>query len=158
MANDNCPGQVVISGDRQGMEAAMAALADAGARKVVPLAVSIAAHSPLMAPAAAELQAAIDATPVVSPRVPVIGNTTATPIDSVDQIRSELTAQLTGSVRWTESIGYALDAGVTNFVEIGPGDVLSGLMKRINRKSQRRSVNDLDSIRTFVDSLATIRL
>ena len=158
VANDNCPGQVVISGDKQGMEAAMAALPGAGARKVVPLAVSIAAHSPLMEPAAVELRAAIDATPIATPRVPVIGNTTATPIHSVDQIRSELTAQLTGSVRWSESMTYALDAGAVNFVEIGPGDVLSGLMKRINRKSPRRSVNDLESIGAFVDSLAAIRL
>jgi [acyl-carrier-protein] S-malonyltransferase len=158
VANDNCPGQVVISGDRQGMEAAMEALPGAGARKVVPLAVSIAAHSPLMAPAAAELQAAIDATVVEAPRVPVIGNTTARPISTADEIRAELTAQLTGSVRWTESMGYALDAGTTSFVEIGPGDVLTGLMKRINRKSARRAVNDPESISAFVDSLAAIRL
>jgi len=158
VANDNCPGQVVISGDKQGMEAAMEALPDAGARKVVPLAVSIAAHSPLMAPAAIELQTAVDATIMEAPRVPVIGNTSARPVNAVDEIRAELTAQLTGSVRWTESMGYALDAGATNFVEIGPGDVLTKLMKRINRKSARRAVNDLESISAFVDSLAAIRL
>ena len=158
VANDNCPGQVVISGDKHGMEAAMEALPVAGARKVVPLAVSIAAHSPLMKPAATELQAAIDATIMEAPRVPVIGNTSARPISTVDEIRAELTAQLTGSVRWTESMGYALDAGATSFTEIGPGDVLTKLMKRINRKSPRSAVNDLESISAFVDSLATIRL
>ncbi len=157
VANDNCPGQVVISGDKEGMEAAMEALPDAGARKVVPLAVSIAAHSPLMASAAAELQAAIDATSVEIPYIPVIGNTTAGPINTATEIRAELAAQLTGSVRWTESIGYALAAGATNFVEIGPGNVLTGMMKRINRKSARRAVNDVESIQAFVDSLAAIR-
>jgi [acyl-carrier-protein] S-malonyltransferase len=158
VANDNCPGQVVISGNRQGMEAAVDALPSAGARKVAPLAVSIAAHSPLMASAAAELRAAIEATNVEPPQFPVIGNTTARPIATAAEIRAELAAQLTGSVRWTESIGYALDAGVSNFVEIGPGNVLTGLMKRINRKSARRAVNDVESVQAFVDSLAAIRL
>jgi len=151
VANDNCPGQIVISGDRAGMERAMADLADAGARKVVALAVSIAAHSPLMAPAAAELKAAIDATPVHPPVAPVIGNTTAAPLTSADAIRSELVAQLTGSVRWTASMQYAVDAGVETFAEIGPGDVLAGLMKRIARKSERMSVADPAGVAAFAE-------
>jgi len=142
IANDNCPGQIVISGDRAGMERAMADLKDAGARKVVALAVSIAAHSPLMAPAATELRAAIDATPIAPPLAPVIGNTSAAPLTSAGAIRSELVAQLTGSVRWTASMQYALDAGAGTFVEIGPGAVLAGLMKRIARKSERIGVAD----------------
>lgn len=158
IANDNCPGQIVISGDRRGMEAAMDALSDAGARKVVPLAVSIAAHSPLMAPAAEALKAAIDATPIQLPRVPIIGNTTATPLTTVEAIRAELTAQLTGSVRWSESMRYALDAGAANFVEIGPGGVLTALMKRLNRKASRRSVADLDEVTAFVETFTAIRL
>lgn len=149
VANDNCPGQIVISGDRTGMERAMADLTEAGARKVVALAVSIAAHSPLMAPAAAELKAAIDATPIHPPVAPVIGNTSAAPLTSADAIRAELVAQLTGSVRWTASMQHAVDAGVETFVEIGPGDVLAGLMKRIARKSERLSVADPAGVEAF---------
>jgi [acyl-carrier-protein] S-malonyltransferase len=150
VANDNCPGQVVISGDRAGLEAAMEALRAAGARKVVPLAVSIAAHSPLMAPAAAALRAAIEATPVQTPQVPVIGNTTAQPLTSVDAIRAELLAQLTGSVRWTESMQAARAAGIADFLEIGPGDVLVGLMKRIDRDANRFGVGDPAGVAAFV--------
>ncbi len=150
IANDNCPGQIVISGDQAGMERAMADLEAAGARKVVALAVSIAAHSPLMAPAAAELKAVIDATPINQPIAPVIGNTTATLLLNAHDIRSELVAQLTGSVRWTASMQHAVDAGVETFAEIGPGDVLAGLMKRIARKSERMSVADPAGVEAFV--------
>ena len=140
------------------MEAAMAALSHAGARKVVPLAVSIAAHSPLMAPAAEALKVAIDATPIQLPRAPIIGNTTATPLTTVDAIRAELTAQLTGSVRWSDSMRYALEAGAANFVEIGPGGVLTALMRRINRKAPRQSVGDLNGVNAFVETFSAIRL
>ena len=150
VANDNCPGQIVISGDRPGMEAAMAALTAAGARKVVPLAVSIAAHSPLMAPAADALRSAIEATPVQDATVPLLANTSAMPITKAADIRAELTAQLTGSVRWTESMQYALAQGMTHFVELGAGDVLATLMKRIDRKVERRAVNNVESVLEFV--------
>jgi [acyl-carrier-protein] S-malonyltransferase len=151
VANDNCPGQVVISGDKAGMEAAMVALGNAGARKVVPLAVSIAAHSPLMQPAAVELRAAIDATPIIDPRVPLIGNTTALPLISAAAIRDELSAQLTGGVRWTASMQRALADGVTDFVELGPGEALVGMMKRIDRAANRHSVGDPAGIASFVE-------
>ncbi len=154
VANDNCPGQVVISGDTAGMEAAMAALAAAGAKKVVPLAISIAAHSPLMRPAAEELQAAIAVTPLAPPQVPVIGNTTAQPLGSVEAIRDELAAQLTGSVRWSETLQWLVDAGVTTFVEIGPGDVLSGLVKRVARGATRLRIADPDAVEAYVAALA----
>lgn len=150
VANDNCPGQVVISGDRAGVEAALPILEAAGARKVVPLAVSIAAHSPLMRPAAEELAAAIAAAPIQPPSVPVIGNTNAELLSDAAAIRAELVAQLTGSVRWTASMQRAVAAGVTEFIEIGPGDVLSGLMKRIERKANRRNVSDPDGVAQFV--------
>lgn len=150
IANDNCPGQVVISGDQPGMERAMAALPAAGARRVMPLTVSIAAHSPLMAPAADALRSAIDATPITPPSVPVIGNTSAQPLTTADAIRAELEAQLTGSVRWAGSMRYTLDQGATSFVELGAGQVLTGLMKRIDRKAKRQAVNDPDSVQAFV--------
>ena len=141
VANDNCPGQVVISGDKMGMEAAMRGAAAGGARKVVPLAVSIAAHSPLMAPAAAALRAAIDAVTFTTPQIPVIGNPQAQLLTTPAAIRAELVAQLTGSVRWTGTIQAMLTAGVTTFVEIGPGEVLTGLVKRVDRKAGRVNVN-----------------
>jgi [acyl-carrier-protein] S-malonyltransferase len=153
IANDNCPGQVVISGDRPGMEAAMAALASAGAKKIVPLAVSIASHSPLMQPAAEALRRTIDATPIDLPVVPVIGNTRAQPLTDVAAIRAELTAQLTGSVRWTASMQHLLNAGVKNFVEIGPGEVLASLMKRIDRTAQRQTISTPETVQVFVQSL-----
>jgi [acyl-carrier-protein] S-malonyltransferase len=154
VANDNCPGQVVISGDKPGMEAAMAALSAAGAKKVVPLAVSIAAHSPLMRSAAEELQAAVAATPLAPPQVPVIGNTSAQPLTSVDAIRAELAAQLTGSVRWTATLQWLGEAGVRTFVEVGPGEVLSGLVKRVARGAARFSVASPEDVQAYVATLA----
>jgi [acyl-carrier-protein] S-malonyltransferase len=153
VANDNCPGQVVISGDTKGMEAAMDALSAAGAKKVVPLAVSIAAHSPLMRPAAEELERAVAATPLAPPQAPVIGNTTAKPLTSVEAIRAELRAQLTGSVRWTATLQYLAGARVETFVEIGPGEVLSGLVKRVVRGATRLNIAEPDAVRDYAASL-----
>jgi [acyl-carrier-protein] S-malonyltransferase len=153
VANYNCPGQIVISGERAAMEAAMEALNQAGARKVTPLAISIAAHSQLMGPAAEELNAAIHATPIQAPQVPVVGNTTASFLTTVDELRAELAAQLTGSVRWTASMKAAVQAGATHFIEIGPGEVLAGLMKRIEREAKRFSVHDGESVRAIAGVL-----
>jgi [acyl-carrier-protein] S-malonyltransferase len=139
LANDNCPGQVVISGDSGALALAMELLQQAGARKVVPLPITIAAHSPLMATAAAEFAEAVAATPLGPPSAPVIGNTSARPLTTPDAIREELIAQLTGSVRWTESMRYLREQGVDHFVEVGPGDVLTGLMKRIDRQAGRQA-------------------
>lgn len=157
VANDNCPGQTVISGDKIGMPAAMEALTSAGARKVVPLAVSVASHSPLMQPAANALHNAIADTPLAPPKVPVIGNTTARPLTTVDEIRDELASQLTGSVRWTASMQFALAAGVKEFIEIGPDDVLSKLMRRIERSASRQNISDVPTIQSFVQNLQESR-
>lgn len=137
LANDNCPGQTVISGDEVALEEAMRLAQAAGARKVVRLPITIAAHSPLMASAAAEFAAAVTATPIAPPQVPVVGNVSAQPLTTPDEIRAELTAQLTGPVRWTESIQYLLREGVDTFVEVGPGDVLLSLVKRIDHQARR---------------------
>jgi len=153
VANDNCPGQIVISGDQLGINAAMAALSAAGARKVVPLAVSVASHSPLMQPAAEALRAAIDAAAIAAPQVPVIGNTTAEPLTTVEAIRNELTMQLTGSVRWTASMKFALAAGITEFIEIGPDDVLAKLIRRIERSANRQSISDVAAVQRFAATL-----
>jgi [acyl-carrier-protein] S-malonyltransferase len=149
IANDNCPGQIVISGDQIGMQWAMEGLQAAGARRVVPLEVSIAAHSPLMAPAADALQSAIRTVELHPPIAPVIGNTTTELLTDADAIAAELTAQLTGSVLWTGSMQRAVDAGISTFVEIGPGNVLTGLMKRISREGERLSVGDPVGVEAF---------
>jgi [acyl-carrier-protein] S-malonyltransferase len=137
VANDNCPGQVVISGDSEALAAAVSLAQAAGARKVVTLPITIAAHSPLMASAAADFSLAVDATPLRPPDVPVIGNVSAAPLTSVAAIRAELKAQLTSPVRWTDSINYLRLQDVNTFVEVGPGDVLLSLVKRIDRKAAR---------------------
>lgn len=137
VANDNCPGQVVISGHEAALNRAMELLGEAGARKVVRLPISIAAHSPLMATVAAEFAAAVDATPIPAPRVPVIANVSASPLTDVEAIRAELKAQLTSPVAWTPSIRYLGAQGVDTYVEVGPGDVLLGLVKRIDRDAKR---------------------
>lgn len=152
VANDNCPGQVVISGDDRALEDAMARLSAAGARKVVRLAVSIAAHSPLMAPAAAELQRAIEAIEIRPPAMPVIGNVHAQPLQTVEAIRADLVAQLTASVRWTESMRRLAGEGITAVIEVGSGDVLINLMKRIERDVRRLAVGDppgIERLRAF---------
>lgn len=137
LANDNCPGQIVISGDKEALVRAMALAQEAGARKVVQLPITIAAHSPLMASVAAEFAQAVDETPVQPPQMPVIGNVTAQPLTTPEAIRTEMKAQLTSPVAWTDSVNYMARQGVDTFVEVGAGDVLLGLVKRINRQAQR---------------------
>lgn len=137
VANDNCPGQVVISGDEAALEKAMSLAQEAGARKVVKLPITIAAHSALMASASADFATAVANTTIHAPTVPIIGNVTARPLTTPDEIRRELNAQLTSSVLWTDTITYLLDQGVETFVEVGSGEVLLGLVKRIDRKVKR---------------------
>jgi [acyl-carrier-protein] S-malonyltransferase len=137
VANDNCPGQLVISGDREALAEAVRLAEAAGARKVVILPITIAAHSALMGSAAAEFADAVEATPIVTPEIPIIGNVTAWPLTSVAEIRAELKAQLTAPVRWTDTINYLRLQDVTTFVEVGSGDVLLSLVKRIDRNAKR---------------------
>lgn len=146
VANDNCPGQVVISGSPRGLEAASEALRAAGARRVIPLAVSIAAHSELMVPAQERLNQAIEATQVQPPRIPIFGNVTARPLSSVADIRAELSAQLTSQVRWTQSIQAMLSRGAARFVELGPKDVLSKLTRRIDPAPSTFSVGSPEDL------------
>jgi [acyl-carrier-protein] S-malonyltransferase len=139
IANDNCPGQIVISGGTAAVQEASALLTAAGVKRIVALPITIAAHSPLMASAAGDFAAAVAAISIAPPRVPVIGNTTAVPLTTAEAIRAELTAQLTGSVRWTESMQYLVAQGVDTIVEVGAGDTLQNLMKRIERGVKRIS-------------------
>jgi [acyl-carrier-protein] S-malonyltransferase len=131
VANYNSPGQVVISGGATGVAAATARAKSAGAR-VMPLAVSVAAHSALMAPAAKGMAEAVNAAAFAAPTVSVIGNVQAQPLITVDEVRAELVAQLTSPVRWTDSVNYMATQGADLFVEVGPGTVLTGLVRRIN--------------------------
>jgi [acyl-carrier-protein] S-malonyltransferase len=133
VANDNCPGQVVISGAKAALQRAMDLAKEAGAKKIVPLAVSIAAHSPLMAHAQAEFNQAVQSVPMVDPSIPLVGNVSAQPLRTAGEIRLDLQGQLTHRVRWTESIQCMAAQGVTTFIELGSGSVLSGLLKRIDR-------------------------
>ncbi len=137
VANDNCPGQVVITGDEMALVEAMSQLTAAGARKVVRLPISIAAHSPLMAAVADDFAAAVETTPLTAARIPVIANVSAEPLTTPDAIRTELKAQLTAPVQWTRSVRALATAGVAAYVEVGPGDVLLGLVKRIDRDARR---------------------
>ncbi|MEA3339285.1 MAG: ACP S-malonyltransferase [Chloroflexota bacterium] len=137
VANDNCPGQVVISGAFGPLERAMERAVERGARKVVRLAVSIAAHSPLMAEAASEFRATLDATSFHEPAIPLVANATAGPLTDPDDIRDALGRQLTSPVRWTESMRWMIGQGVGRFVEVGPGKVLTGLLRRIDRGVER---------------------
>lgn len=150
VANDNCDGQLVISGYRAAIEAAVALANERGARMVVPLAVSVASHSPLMESITTEFRQVLDNTPFNPPAVPVIGNVQAAPLETVDAIRSELGAQLTSTVRWTESVQAMRQAGVDTFIELGPKDVLSGLIKRIDRAAKRVTLNSADSVIAYL--------
>ncbi|GAB4578951.1 MAG: ACP S-malonyltransferase [Anaerolineales bacterium] len=137
VANDNCPGQVVVSGAGNALRRLIPLAQAAGAKKVIPLMVSIAAHSPLMAHAQADFNKAVEALPLQEAKIPIIGNVTARPITRVRDLEDDLKAQLTSRVRWTESIQFMLEQGIDTFIEIGPGSVLSNLVKRIGRDTQR---------------------
>ena len=131
-ANYNCPGQVVISGSNEGVTKASEKLKEAGAKRVLPLPVGGAFHSPLMASARAELAAAIENTTFSTPSCPIYQNVNAQPSTDVEAIKANLISQLTGAVRWTQSVQNMIADGATIFVECGPGKVLQGLVKKIN--------------------------
>src|SRR5687768_4629185 len=132
VANDNCPGQVVISGHKLALERAMEGAKAAGAKRARALPVSIAAHSPLMDSIQKEWDAAVDACAIEKPAVPVIGNVHARPMLTVDDLRSDIKAQMQSRVRWTESVQVMLANGIQTYVEAGSGTVLLGLIKRID--------------------------
>ncbi len=131
VANDNCPGQVVISGAKAAVERAMAGAKTAGAKRALPLAVSIAAHSSLMASIQEEWNAAVTSANFSALNIPVIGNVHATPLTDADSARADIMAQMQSRVRWTESVQYMASKGINTFVEVGTGAVLGGLVKRI---------------------------
>ena len=132
-ANYNCPGQLVISGAISAVEEACKVLTEKGAKRAILLPVGGAFHSPMMEPARAELAAAIEATEFSEPACPVYQNVTASAVTSSDEIKKNLMSQLTAPVRWTQSIQAMIADGGTEFIEVGPGKVLQGLMRKIDR-------------------------
>ena len=141
-ANYNSPGQVVISGSYAGVEKASEQLKAKGAKRVVPLAVGGAFHSPLMQPAQDELAEAIRNTNFQAPRCPIFQNVNARSTTDVEVIQTNLIDQLTAPVRWAQSVSAMIDAGATTFAECGPGKVLLGLVKKIDRTVVTQSINE----------------
>jgi len=146
LANDNCPGQGVVSGQSAAVDRLLQLAQAAGARRTVKLAVSIAAHSPLMEAALAGYTAVLDDTPLRAPRIPVISNVTAQPLRSASDIRLALREQLTQPVLWTDSMRLLIDAGAQTFLEIGAGNVLVGLLRRIDRRKARYSLSTVAAL------------
>ena len=132
VANDNCPGQVVISGHKPALERAMVAAKSAGAKRAMPLPISIAAHSPLMDFIQREWNAAVDACAINDAVIPVVGNVHANVIRTADELRADIKAQMQSRVRWTESVQAMSGNGIQSYVEVGSGSVLLGLIKRID--------------------------
>ena len=150
VANFNAPGQIIVSGAAEGI-ARLAEVAKAhGVRKVIPLAVSIAAHSALMGSVVDEFRAAVEATPMQPPRMPVIGNVHARPLGDVAAVRRELVDQLTASVRWTAGVEYMAAHGVTRFIELGPGAVLINMVKRILKEPDVRAIGTPEDIQAYL--------
>ena len=132
-ANYNCPGQLVISGEIDAIHAACAALTEAGARRALVLPVGGAFHSPLMESARERLSSAIAAAPFQAPRCPIIQNVSASPVNDPTEIRANLIAQLTAPVKWTQSMSKMIEMGAAEAIEVGPGKVLQGLFKKVDR-------------------------
>ncbi len=149
-ANFNAPGQIVISGDPGAVARAGDAARGAGAKRVLPLSVSGAFHSPLMAGAEPRLREALEAVHFGTPSFPVISNVSATPVAEGSEARELLVQQLTAAVRWTDSMRTLRGLGATRFLEIGPGGVLTGLLKRIDRGVEGRALGTADEIESFL--------
>jgi [acyl-carrier-protein] S-malonyltransferase len=153
MANMNCPGQIVISGTKEGVEEAGNRLKEAGIRRVISLVVSGPFHSDLMKPAASKLARVLENIDIKTAKIPVVTNADARPVMLAEDIEHALVEQVFSPVLWEDSIVWMIEQGVTTFVEIGPGQVLSGLIKKINRDVAIHSISDVDSLRNTIESL-----
>jgi [acyl-carrier-protein] S-malonyltransferase len=150
LANLNCPGQIVISGSKAGVEKAGQLAKERGAKRVIPLEVSGPFHSSLMKPAAGNLQEVLNGIAIHDAKIPVIANVTAEPVVKKEEISRLLIEQLYSPVRWEESVKTMIALGVDTFIEIGPGKVLSGLVKKIDRNVRVHAVNDLETLKSTV--------
>ncbi|MCB9978097.1 MAG: ACP S-malonyltransferase [Rhodospirillales bacterium] len=153
IANDNSPGQVVIVGARAAVDAAMTLAAEKGAKKSILLAVSVPAHSAMMEPAARAMREALERVEIMAPRPLLVANVSAQSVSDPDAIRDLLVAQVTGRVRWRESVLWMRDQGIGAMTEIGSGKVLSGLIRRIDRDIAVDSVDTPEQIEAFLKTL-----
>ena len=153
-ANDNDPSQVVVSGHKAAVERALIIAKEKGAKRAMLLPVSAPFHCSLMAPAAAVMASALEGVEITAPNVPLVANVAATAVTDPAEIRSLLVAQVTGSVRWRESVGYMAAQGVTEIWEIGAGKALSGMIRRVDKSIATKSVGTPDDITAAVAALA----
>jgi [acyl-carrier-protein] S-malonyltransferase len=153
LANLNCPGQIVISGTVKGVEAASEHAKEEGAKRVIPLQVSGPFHSQLMKPAAEKFVSILDSMKINDADVPVIANVTASPVTEAEEIKRLLIEQLYSPVLWEDTVEKLLDLGVDTFVEIGSGKVLSGLIKKVNRRVKTFAVQDEASLTEVIEKL-----
>ena len=152
-ANDNAPGQVVISGSMVAVARAIEMAKEKGAKRALELPVSAPFHCSLMAPAADAMRAALADTNILAPCVPLIANVTAAPVSEPAQIRDLLVEQVTGRVRWRESMVWMANSGVTELMEIGAGKVLTGLAKRNDERLQAVSLSSVEAVKSFIETL-----
>lgn len=148
IANINCPGQLVVSGDKENVAKTAMLVQGRGTGRAMPLAVSAAFHSPLMVPAVEGMRQVIARISFAEPKIPVVANTTAKIISSASMIKEELLDQLTNCVKWQQSMEFMLGSGVTAFIEIGPGRVLTSLMRRISKTAKIVNIGDVKSVKS----------
>ncbi|HJV31022.1 MAG TPA: ACP S-malonyltransferase [Bacillales bacterium] len=153
LANLNCPGQIVISGSRKGVELAGEKAKQAGAKRVIPLEVSGPFHSSLLKPAAGQLKVVLDEIEMKDAEIPVIANVSAEPMKKAEDIKEKLIEQLYSPVLWEDSVQKMIDLGVDTFIEVGPGKVLSGLVKKVNRAAKTFSVSDEETALAVIEAL-----
>lgn len=151
IANINCPGQLVISGAKENLAKATALAKARGARRTIPLQVSGAFHTSLMQPAADGMADVIAPLSFRDPLIPIIANTTAQPLTTAEVVKAELLRQLCGCIQWQHSIEFMINDGVSTFVEIGPGKVLTGLIKRISKDVKTVNIGDVQAIKNLVN-------
>jgi len=149
IANINCPGQIVISGAEDNLNRAAELAKSRGAHRAIPLQVSGAFHTPLMQPAVEGMAKVIAKLEFKDPATPIIGNTTARPLTTAQAVKEELLNQLCNCVQWQRSVEYMTGQGIATFVEIGPGRVLAGLIRRIDRNVKILNIGDAESVRNF---------
>jgi [acyl-carrier-protein] S-malonyltransferase len=153
LANLNCPGQIVISGSRKGVEEASIKAKEAGAKRVLPLNVSGPFHSALMKPAAVEFKDILNSIQINSAQIPVIANVTAEPMQEAEEIKEKLIEQLYSPVLWEDTVGKMIELGVDTFIEIGPGKVLAGLVRKVDRSVKTLAVYDVESCEAAISAL-----
>ena len=151
MANINCPGQLVISGPKENLAQAVGLAKAKGARRTISLSVSGAFHTPLKQSAVDGLSEIITALPFRNPLVPIVANTSAQPMTNAEQVKAELLRQFGKGVQWQRSIEYMVNDGVSTFIEIGPGQVLGGLIRRINKDAKTINIGDVNAIKNLIN-------